>query len=440
MRGGATAHYVTANRSASNKQLFLTNFHRCNVHRFSSILCIALFGIAFIAHASQDEIKKKEKVLDKLRKEINAYEQKIHDSEKKERLTLDRLDNYEKQANLIRTLLGDLVDEESRIRASIETASDNVDLLGKQLEFLKLHYAKYVTSVYKFGRVYDFETLLSSKSINQLYIRIEYLKRFSEQRHKDLVNILDKKQQLETQQTLLHKRLEEEHTLIAEKKHEERNLVVKTTKRREILKTVRHNKTMYKQELVRKTQAAKELESLISDLIEKERLRKEAEEKRMRERAAERERSRAAPPIEEPVFTAESIIGQKGKLPWPVSAGTVVAEFGNQVHPVLKTVTENSGIDISVPVGTPIRCVADGEVAMIHWLPSYGNLIIVTHAGGFHTVYAHLSDINVIEGQEVKAGAVIGKSGDSVSGSLLHFELWKEREKQNPLSWLKRRR
>lgn len=404
------------------------------MRRFLSIVCIALCGIVFIVRASQDEIKKKEKVLDKLRKEINAYEQKIKESEKKERVTLDWLDNYEKQANLIRTLLSDLTDEEEHIRASIETASNNVELLGKQLELLKLHYAKYVTSVYKFGRVYDFETLLSSKSLNQLYVRIEYLKRFSEQRHRDLLNILAKKQQLETQQALLHRRLEEERALIAEKKHEERNLAVKTTRRRAILKSVRRDKTMYKQELVRKTQAAKELENLISDLIEKERIRKEEEEKR------ERERSRVRPPVEEPIFTAESIGGQKGKLPWPVSSGTVVAEFGNQVHPVLKTVTENSGIDISVPVGTPIRCVADGEVAMIHWLPSYGNLIIVTHAGGFHTVYAHLSEINVVEGQNVKAGEVIARSGDSVSGSLLHFELWKERDKQNPLSWLKRRR
>ncbi|MDE3059054.1 MAG: peptidoglycan DD-metalloendopeptidase family protein [Bacteroidota bacterium] len=409
------------------------------MHRFSIIVIVALCGVALVARASQDEIRKKEKVLDKLRKEINAYEQKIKESEKRERLTLDRLDNYEKQANLIRTLLGDLVDEEERIRAGIETTSDTVGLLGKQLEFLKLHYAKYVTSVYKFGRVYDLETLLSSKSINQLYIRIEYLKRFSEQRHKDLVNILDKKQQLEVQEALLQQKLEEERALITEKKKEERTLAVRTTERRKILKAVRYSKTMYKQELVRKTQAAKELENLISDLIEKERLRKEAEEKRSRERAAERERSRATPPAEEPIFSAESIGGQKGKLPWPVSSGTVVAEFGNQVHPVLKTVTENSGIDISVPVGTPIRCVADGEVAMIHWLPSYGNLIIVTHAGGFHTVYAHLSEINVVEGEDVKAGTVIAKSGDSVSGSLLHFELWKEREKQNPLSWLMRR-
>jgi len=127
-------------------------------------------------------------------------------------------------------------------------------------------------------------------------------------------------------------------------------------------------------------------------------------------------------------------------LPWPVSAGAVVAQFGNQIHPVLKTVTENTGIDIAVPVGTPVRTVADGEIAMIHWLPSYGNLIIVTHDGGFHTVYAHLSDIDVVEGEKVKEGSIIAKSGDSFSGSLLHFELWKEKEKQNPELWLAKRR
>ena len=116
-----------------------------------------------------------------------------------------------------------------------------------------------------------------------------------------------------------------------------------------------------------------------------------------------------------------------------------MARFGNQIHPVLKTVTQNTGIDISVPTGTDVHAVSSGEVATISWLPSYGNLVILNHNYGFRTVYTHLSEITVALSQKVDEGEVIGKSGESLGGPLLHFELWKEREKQDPELWLSRR-
>ncbi len=88
--------------------------------------------------------------------------------------------------------------------------------------------------------------------------------------------------------------------------------------------------------------------------------------------------------------------------------------------------------------GSPVSAVADGEVAKIFWLPSFGNLIIMNHNNGFRTVYAHLSDILVAEGQTIKEGDLIGESGESLDGPRIHFEIWKEREKQNPELWLSR--
>lgn len=405
------------------------------------LLILLLLSVSFAGvYANDQDIRKKERALEKLRKEIDAYEQRIRESEKREKVTLERLDNYEKQSNLVRSLLSELFDEQEQIQASIALMTDNITFLEKQLSFLKLHYAKYVTSVYKFGRVYDLETLLSSNSVNQLYIRIEYLKRFSDQRKKDLEKIHEKRRLLEIEKTDLQEKQQEQRDLIADKQKEEEFLQQKKQKRARALKEIRKDKAVMKKELVRKTQAAQELESLITDLIEKERIRKEREANLARERAAERERLKLEKIEEPPAEAGTPFESLKGKLPWPVSAGTVVAHFGNHVHPVLKTITQNTGIDISIKSGTSVKSVADGEVAMIHWLPSYGNLVILRHAGGFHTVYAHLSEISVTEGQQIKDGVVIAKSGDSVSGSVLHFEVWKEKEKQNPESWLSNRR
>ena len=139
------------------------------------------------------EITKKQRELQKLRADIQAYERKLLESEKRERSTLERLDDLEQQSTLILELLRSLREEEQQITSDIRSARGSIAKLEEQLEFLKSHYASYVRSVYKSGRVYDLDLLFSSRSINQMYIRIEYLKRFSNQRADDLKRILQKK-------------------------------------------------------------------------------------------------------------------------------------------------------------------------------------------------------------------------------------------------------
>ncbi|MEK6754953.1 MAG: peptidoglycan DD-metalloendopeptidase family protein [Bacteroidota bacterium] len=386
------------------------------------------------AQSTSREISKKEKELAKLRSEIEAFELRLKESEKRERSTLEHLDNLERQANLIRHLIKKLKEQEQQITNDIHDAKSSIGELEQQLESLRSHYAKYVRSVYKYGRVYDIELLFSSNSINQLYIRIAYLKRFSEQRAKDLQTVLQKKADLEQQNDRLQQSLDHERRLLAEKTSEESSLKRKASQRQKTLAEIRKDKRVYQQELKRKNEAVREIEKLIAELIEKDRLRKE------REAAAARERGRLAveptrPPKPEPE-AAESFAAQKGRIRWPVSSGTISSRFGNQVHPVLKTVTQNTGVDIQVRSGSDVLAVADGEVSILSFIPGFGNVIILNHYNGFRTVYAHLSEITVVEAQKVKAGEAIAKSGESVQGPVLHFEIWKEREKQNPELWL----
>ncbi len=79
------------------------------------------------------------------------------------------------------------------------------------------------------------------------------------------------------------------------------------------------------------------------------------------------------------------------------------------------------------------------KVSIVHWLPGYGNIVIITHSEGYRTVYAYLSEVNVQEGQIIRRGDVIAKSGESLTGEMVHLEIWREREKQNPENWLARR-
>jgi septal ring factor EnvC (AmiA/AmiB activator) len=391
-----------------------------NIRRFLILIFLAFgFSPRIVASSEHDDIRKKQSQLETLRKEIDKYEKQITEKEKKEKATLDLLDNYDHQASLLRKLISQLHNEEIALQRDINSTRQSIGELTGQLAFLKKHYANYVTTVYKYGRTYDLELLLSSKSFNQMLVRSEYLKRFSNQRKKDLDRIDDRRSNLEEQNATLQKQLAEQRAILADKQKEENKLSTKMKKRKQLLVQIRKDKKNYKHELDRKKQDVKELEQLIAKLIEEEVAKKNRKE-------PERE------PIVGGAFQAK-----RGRMRWPVSGGKLTAHFGNQEHPTLHTVTQNTGIDITVPIGTRVEAVADGEVSKIHWLPSFGNLIILSHSGGFRTVYAHLSEISVDEGAKVHEGDALGQSGESLSGSVLHFEIYKEREKLDPEQWLK---
>jgi len=391
------------------------------------VLSVVVLWVAVTTSAPPEDLRKRQAELQSLREQIRTYEQKIKQQQKNEQATLELLDNYDRKATAVHRLIGRLRMQEGDLEQGTESTRDDLRRLGEQLSFLKTHYANYVSSIYKSGRIYDLELLLSSRSINQFYIRAEYLKRFSTQRREDTRRIEAKQGEIENAQAQLEQQLSEQRRLIAEKGAEEDKLEKLVADRRGVLSTIRKDKKSFQREIERKTKAARDLENLIASLIEADRVRKEHE-------AAEVRAGR----LPQPPPTIGTFAARKGKLRWPVSQGAVVAQFGNQVHPTLKTVTQNTGIDIAVQAGTPVTAVADGDVATIWWLPGYGNLVIINHYDGYRTVYAHMTDINVTEGQKVKEGDILGTSGETVDGPRLHFEVWKEREKQNPMLWLSR--
>ncbi|HMD14824.1 MAG TPA: hypothetical protein VKI62_09380, partial [Bacteroidota bacterium] len=150
---------------------------RC-IHAIA-VITIALCCLKTLSFSGDDEIKKKQTQLQKLKSEIENYEQRIKEKEKKEHATLDLLDAYDRQTTLLRGLISKLHDQEVVLQSDIDSTRVSIADLNNRLSSLKNHYAHYVSSVYRYGRIYDLELLLSSKSLNQALVRAEYLKRFS---------------------------------------------------------------------------------------------------------------------------------------------------------------------------------------------------------------------------------------------------------------------
>lgn len=127
----------------------------------------------------------------------------------------------------------------------------------------------------------------------------------------------------------------------------------------------------------------------------------------------------------------------KGKLPWPVR-GRVLLTFGLQTNKVTGTETENPGIDIDAKAGSEVVAVQSGICKRITFLRGFGTTILVGHGDGYYTVYAHMGEVWVSEGEEVEAGRVLGTVApqNSTGEVSLHFQVWHKRVKENPMNWL----
>jgi len=139
------------------------------------------------------------------------------------------------------------------------------------------------------------------------------------------------------------------------------------------------------------------------------------------------------PAIESPVKVKAEATGALPTFRWPVR-GKVIAAYGAKTNG-----KANDGINLAVPEGTPVKAADDGVVAYSgNELKGYGNLVLIRHANGYVTAYAHASELLVKRGDTIKRGQVIAKSGQSgeVQSPQLHFEIRKGSSPVDPLQFL----
>jgi septal ring factor EnvC (AmiA/AmiB activator) len=213
-------------------------------------------------------------------------------------------------------------------------------------------------------------------------------------------------------------------TLRVDARKEQMDVDREAAKRRVLLAKVRDEKAYHERMVGELSEAAKRLENFVREI-------------------QERQRRVARIPAPKPGIEPPSIgFGNlRGKLPWPTD-GKIVAAFGAQVHPRFGTRTFHNGIDIQAAQGTEVGAVHPGHVVYTGWFKGYGNLIILDHGHDYFTLYAHVADILVKEGDEVRQGHKIGTVGDtgSLTGPRLYFEVRYQGKPQDPEQWLRQQR
>lgn len=114
--------------------------------------------------------------------------------------------------------------------------------------------------------------------------------------------------------------------------------------------------------------------------------------------------------------------------------GVQSSSFGKRVHPIDGEIRYHTGMDMAAPEGTPVRAAGAGVVVQAGRAGGYGNMVVIDHGGGLETRYAHLSGIDVREGQRIPAGAPLGRVGSTgrSTGPHLHLEVRRDGQPIDP--------
>lgn len=371
-----------------------------------------------------NELRYQNKAINALKNEIEQLRSKIKKTESRERSTASRISSLDEEIALTSRLVQSLKREEKKTRSRITRLKEDLLKNENELEILRVRYEQRVVNSYLKGRITDLERVFSSTTWRQVMYRTHYLKiisdiekKMTKQIEKLLIGISQQKLELEAalRENLILKRDKEKQV------SSYRNMRIN---REQELSRIRFDKKALALYVNEKEAGLKQLENIIKKILE-DRARFEREERIRQQQQA---------------LKTKSFSALKGRLPWPAN-GRIIAKFGRQWNPKLKTTTENPGIDIKGQPGSAIRAIIGGVVTTITYIRGYGTTIIIDHGGGFYTVYSHVTNIQINVDSEVRNGDVIAYMGDSgsINGSKLHFEIWGKGQKLNPELWLSKK-
>tara|TARA_B000000557_G_scaffold260607_2_gene258258 strand:+ start:159 stop:1358 length:1200 start_codon:yes stop_codon:yes gene_type:complete len=371
-----------------------------------------------------DELRGQNKAINSLRDEIKVLQNKIRKAESQEKTVTNRISYLDEEISLIEKLIRALKKEEEQTQVEILKLKKDINSNENQLENLRIRYEKRVVNTYLKGRLTDLEKILSSTTWRQAMYRTHYLKIISDIEKDMTVKIERLLIDISQQKVNLEVALRNNLNLKRDKEKQINSYRTMRIKREKELTKIRSDKKSLANYVNEKKIGIEQLEGIIKQVLE-DKARFEREERIRQQQEA---------------LKTKSFKSLRGQLPWPAE-GRIIAKFGRQWNPKLKTTTENPGIDIKGQPGSSIKSIMNGVVTTITYIRGYGTTIIVDHGGGFYTVYSHVTNIQTDVDSEVRAGDVIAYMGESgsINGSKLHFEIWGKGQKLDPELWLRKK-
>ena len=438
---------------------------------------------------------RKSKTLQRLEQErkqllrsIEASDKKLQQLRRDTRNEEQTLRTVKEQVEQRRQVVAVLGNEVSGLQARIDTLSGHIGRLHRREGALLLRYRAALVQLQRIDTHIDpVLFVLSSQNPAEARERQRFLSRYSKAVREASVALRTTRAEIEATKAEVGRTHSEKEQLLSLREAEKKKLEAEEQQRAAQVKDLQGKQQVLAQDLSKQKKRAEDLDRKIQAQVEAEIIaaqRRAAELQRRREEARRRRQSQRTQPTPPPSTgrsgrgkgttppppppppaddepeerraatpggyamdaneraLASSFAQNKGRLPAPIRGSySILRTFGVHQHSEHNRVQVNSsGVDFGVNGDSRAYAVFSGVVSRVFVIPGYGTAVILRH-GNYLTVYANLSSVAVSTGSRVSTGQGIGSVGaspDGSSGRLLHFQLWHERTKLNPLAWIKR--
>ena len=462
-------------------------------HCLTLALLLASSLLAFTPEAAAQG--RKSKTLQRLEQErkqllrsIEASDKKLQQLRRDTRNEEQTLRTVKEQVEQRRQVVAVLGNEVSGLQARIDTLSGHIGRLHRREGALLLRYRAALMQLQRIDTHIDpVLFVLSSQNPAEARERQRFLSRYSKAVREASVALRTTRTEIEATKAEVSRTHSEKEQLLSLREAEKKKLEAEEQQRAAQVKDLQGKQQVLAQDLSKQKQKAEDLDRKIQAQVEAEIVaaqRRAAELQRRREEARRRRQTQRTQPTPPPSTgrsgrgkgttppppppppaddepeerraatpggyamdaneraLASSFAQNKGRLPAPIRGSySILRTFGVHQHSEHNRVQVNSsGVDFGVNGDSRAYAVFSGVVSRVFVIPGYGTAVILRH-GNYLTVYANLSSVAVSTGSRVSTGQGIGSVGaspDGSSGRLLHFQLWHERTKLNPLAWIKR--
>ena len=444
--------------------------------KYAILICIIF--VCFFNHSiaqngnSRDELQRQSQTL---QKELDALNNLLEQTKKNKKSSLAQLAVIRNKISKRAALINGIAKQVKLLDNAIQTNQQDVKRLNNELDTLKYRYAKSIVFAYQSRSGYEYlNFLFSAGNFNDAVKRITYLKSYRQNREAQAMAIGLSENNLKTKIDILSENKQDRlktmsaqtiqlKVLQDDRKEQDKVLNQLKSKEQEITIQVRQKEAQR-----RKMQAAiaavikREMQEAVKRENERLAKLKAANTSNNKTTAATEDKPKTSPNVgrvegglksttsnrpysalettEEGRETSISFENNKGGLPWPVATGIVNIHFGVESIPGTKLDRKSDGIEVAVPKGTAVKSVANGTVVYVGDVN--GDKTVLIKHGKYFTAFSCLSSASVSNGQEVRAGTVIGRSGINLDGEgAVLFSICNEKAVYfDPENWLKAKR
>jgi septal ring factor EnvC (AmiA/AmiB activator) len=329
-----------------------------------------------------------------------------------------QIDSIESAVNALNDFLKNYKNQTYLTPNQVAKETGTIIALTQEVEKIQESFRQKVLNLYKRGKNYELELLLSAKTPNEYLRRNEYLQRFSQSRKKELRDLKAKKFILEERRKMLTLSTSSQRINVESRRNEKASLESKLKQLTSQKSKLEYYSSMSAEKIIRYETQLNNTKNFINNF--------EANKDKFNGNKNNRLN-----------YDSFDLAKVKGNLNVPVDVALISNSFGENTNGATFAKSFNNGLDFSVSKGSKVYAVASGVVSLVGELPYYGKVVIIKHENGFRTVYAVLSDVKLAPGDNVKLNQLIGKTAETIDGQSLHFELWQNAAPLNPAEWLR---